>query len=316
MTVFSRINVIQGLFVLFIWTVMQLAFSSGAWWQRHFTIDRGILAVENRVSLDLGHLPLPNAQLNIAGDWETVHEYQDALNNRLREQSLPLELIALSEPGMTPVPSEDGMLTRRLHSPEQTVEMVLGVNHYSVLSSLSPYPFLVTSLLFWLFRPYLNRKNPTLRATLTATDQSGKHEPLTLDLVNKELALSHEQRRVALANKPLCFYAALLEYCRDHPDAKLCQHQPLPTDLIERADRYYLRLVALGHTIRKRPDFNASIEKMLSEIRAALDELFKHSPTIKARYYPPKALGEGSRSKLHSFALGELDNAQWTIDGR
>src|SRR5690606_20984076 len=139
---------------------------------------------------------------------------------------------------------------------------------------------------------------------------------LVLDLSRKELSLTNTDTRVALANKPLCFYAALLDYCQDHPHVRLCQHKLLPAELVELADNYFLRLVALGHTIRKRPDFNNNLEKNLSEIRAALDELFTAAPELKAFYYPPKARGEGSRSKTHSFALTQLPKESWQITGR
>ena len=62
----------------------------------------------------------------------------------------------------------------------------------------------------------------------------------------------------------------------------------------------------LGHTKRKRPDFNANLDKTLSEIRAALDEVFAGYSEEKAKYCPPRAQGEGSRSKQHSYALPRL----------
>ena len=137
---------------------------------------------------------------------------------------------------------------------------------------------------------------------------------LTLDLTNKALALGNKQ--VPLANKPLCFYAALLNYCQQHPEVRLCQHYQLPDALLELADKYFLRLVELGHTIRKRPDFNANLEKMLSEIRAALDELLSEYPDLKPLYSPPKATGEGSRSRMHNFALTHLQPQRWDITGK
>ncbi len=166
-------------------------------------------------------------------------------------------------------------------------------------------------MLLILIRPYLKRKplpvaesHPSAITPIT----------LTLDLTNKALVLSDKQ--VPLANKPLCFYAALLNYCQQNPEVRLCQHHLLPDALLELADKYFLRLVELGHTVRKRPDFNANLEMMLSEIRAALDELLSEYPHLKPLYYPPKATGEGSRSRMHNFALTHLQPQRWDITGK
>jgi hypothetical protein len=72
------------------------------------------------------------------------------------------------------------------------------------------------------------------------------------------------------------------------------------------ANKSFGRLIELGHTKRKRPDFNANLDKTLSEIRAALDEVFAGYTEEKEIYYPPRAQGEGSRSKQHSYALSEI----------
>ena len=83
----------------------------------------------------------------------------------------------------------------------------------------------------------------------------------------------------------------------------LNQNKDVPDELIDIADKYFHRLIALGHTIRKRPNFSSSLEKTLSEIRAALDDVMAEHIELKAKYYPPKAHGEGSRSKIHSYGL-------------
>ncbi|XQF91352.1 hypothetical protein ACOBV8_20375 (plasmid) [Pseudoalteromonas espejiana] len=62
---------------------------------------------------------------------------------------------------------------------------------------------------------------------------------------------------MCLANKPLCFYLALIEYCKDNSDVVLNQNKYVPDELIELAQVFY-RLIELGHTIRKRPNFNSS----------------------------------------------------------
>ena len=111
---------------------------------------------------------------------------------------------------------------------------------------------------------------------------------------------------VILQNKPLCFYTALVKYCTENPEHPLPPHKDVPIELIALANKAFARLIELGHTKRKRPDFNANLDKTLSEIRASLDEVFALYPEEKERYYPPRAQGEGSRSKQHSYALTHL----------
>ena len=90
----------------------------------------------------------------------------------------------------------------------------------------------------------------------------------------------------------------------------------MPEEVVELANKYFHRLVELGHTVRKRPNFNNSLEKTLSEIRAALDEVLSEYPEQKEIYYPPKAFGEGSRSRLHSYGLVNIDKGNIDIKGK
>lgn len=311
----KRFNTYHCLFFVFSYLALQLAFSSGASLQRQFNLERGILAVENRVSLDLAHLSLPNPELNMAGNAGQVRHYLHKLNDAIAAQSLPLTVNSLQTVTADVDHNAQTHIVRQLSAPEQTVNLGLIVQEPSWLSELSGYPLLLAALLLMLVRPYLKRKPQALSEPL-ARAHSMTQMNLILDLANKELGLTHSNKRVPLANKPLCFYAALLGYCQQHPGTRLCQHQLLPTDLLELADKYFLRLVDLGHTIRKRPDFNANLEKMLSEIRAALDELLNDYPELKTLYYPPKALGEGSRSRMHNFALMNLQDNRWEIVGK
>ena len=158
--------------------------------------------------------------------------------------------------------------------------------------------------------------------------QIAKHEPeveiqavekpkLIVDLQNKTLAASCAvDKTVALANKPLCFYLALVEFCIEHPDVVLNQNKDVPEELLTLANKYFYRLVELGHTIRKRPNFTNSLEKTLSEIRAALDEVWQDQLEIKETYYPPKAHGEGSRSRLHHYGLKAIEIADIEVIGK
>ena len=303
--------------------VLQVAYFCGLSLQRDFNVERNILAVENRVSLDLPRLSLPNPALNIAGNAEQIQEYLTRFNALLMQNNVGVRINSLQQFDANHHPDyftsdangqRYSIIERKLQLPGQTLSLALAVHQPGFWQSLSLYPLLAAALLVFLLSPYLQRK-PAPVALNTEVSRV-KSTELILDLENKCIRLSDSNEKVELANKPLCFYAALLTYCQQHPDARLCQHLALPEELLRSANQYFMRLVALGHTIRKRPDFDANLEKMLSEIRAALDELFIEHPEQKAPYYPPKALGEGSRSKMHNFALAKLGNADWNIKGK
>jgi hypothetical protein len=300
---------------------LQLAYFFGMSLQRDFNLERSILAVENRVSLDLPRLSLPNPSLNLAGNPAQVREYLQKLNALLIEQNLSVRVSSLQQfdaQSQLDSASENShahrFIERQLQLPGQIISLKLAICQPTLWQSASIYPLLASILLVFLLSPYLQRKSVPAAANFVATQT--RYVGLVLDLENKCIALRDTDYRVELANKPLCFYAALLNYCQQHPGVRLCQHAVLPDELLQLANQYFMRLVVLGHTIRKRPDFDANLEKMLSEIRAALDELFIDHPESKTLFYPPKALGEGSRSKMHNFALGRLGEAEWEIKGR
>jgi|GEM_PF-122245 len=304
---------------------LQFAYFCGLSLQRDFNLERSVLAVENRVSLDLPRLSLPNPALNLAGNPAQVREYLQKLNGLLIEQHLSVRVSSLQQfTAQAPLDSSvivtaeehhaHKYLERQLQLPGQIISLKLGICQPTLWQSISVYPLFAALLLVFLLSPYLKRK-PVAIATSLAPSQS-RYVGLILDLENKCIAVRGTGYKVELANKPLCFYAALLNYCQQNPRVRLCQHTNLPDELLQLANQYFMRLVALGHTIRKRPDFDANLEKMLSEIRAALDELFLDHPDSKALFYPPKALGEGSRSKMHNFALVKLGDGEWEIKGK
>ena len=138
---------------------------------------------------------------------------------------------------------------------------------------------------------------------------------IIIDLKDKTLGNGVNDVKVVLQNKPLCFYTALVRYCMENPSEPLQHHKDVPVELLNLANKVFGRLIELGHTKRKRPDFNANLDKTLSEVRAALDEVFADFTAEKERYYPPRAQGEGSRSKQHSFALTSLSPEDVEIIG-
>lgn len=312
---------------------LQASYFFGLSLQQEFRVERNILAVENRISLDLPRLSLPNPVLNLAGNPAQITDYLDRLNRLLVEQHTPVRVISLQQFNAGGVADQGVMLAseqghahvqveRKLYLPGETINLTMGICQLTLWQSLSFYPLFTSVLLSLLFFPLLQfktgpKKNSSDDATtMHAVGTTQKSAELILDLENKCLRFDGSKTSVFLPNKPLCFYAALLTYCQQHPGAKLCQHAPLPENLLMLANQYFLRLIALGHTIRKRPDFDMNLEKTLSEIRAALDELLSENPESRSLFYPPKALGEGSRSKVHNFSLLNIEDAHWSIKGK
>ena len=112
------------------------------------------------------------------------------------------------------------------------------------------------------------------QVTVDRPDYAGRLQILNVHAKDKTLSNRVDDKVVALQNKPLCFYTALVKFCIEYPNQPLPPHKDVPHELMILANKSFGRLIELGHTKRKRPDFNANLDKTLSEIRAALDEVF------------------------------------------
>jgi hypothetical protein len=171
---------------------------------------------------------------------------------------------------------------------------------------------LIASLLV---TPFFAVSSKTKRKRATLEEVIPPSPKLVINLKDKTISNGIDDKAITLQNKPLCFYTALVKYCIEHPDQPLQPHKDVPTELLALANKSFGRLIELGHTKRKRPDFNANLDKTLSEIRAALDDVFSGYVDEKETYYPPRAQGEGSRSKQHSYALPSIKDDDIEIIG-
>ena len=272
--------------------------------------------VENRIALDLNHLNLRDDFLKHSGSKDMVLNYIARLNAQLADSGV----MVYSIEGISDYPARADLITKQLHAPQKSLTV-----SFVVASSLFAKDDIAVFILVCLFAAAFTY---LLFISERTKIQIAKHEPevavqaeekpkLIVDLQNKTLAASCAvDKTVALANKPLCFYLALVEFCIEHPDVVLNQNKDVPEELLTLANKYFYRLVELGHTIRKRPNFSNSLEKTLSEIRAALDEVWQEQPEIKETYYPPKAHGEGSRSRLHHYGLKAIEIADIEVIGK
>ncbi|MFT7567826.1 MAG: hypothetical protein ACI846_002139, partial [Pseudoalteromonas distincta] len=212
-------------------------------------------------------------------------------------------------------------ITRSLSTNNGPVLVVFNVQqtHFTLSHFIYYFIFLVLSVLisFWVKFAFIKQSNKQFNNAQHQSITEPTPVMLIVDLNDKTLSSScSAEQKVGLANKPLCFYLALVEYCTNNDDVALSHNKDVPEELLELANKYFYRLVELGHTVRKRPNFNNSLEKTLSEIRAALDEVLSECPEEKELYYPPKAYGEGSRSRLHSYGLANIKKGNIEIRGK
>ena len=279
-----------------------------------------IIQIEKRIALDLPLLDLSNELLKHSGNKAALLNYIQTLNTFIDRTGIKVVAI-------TPLHEFDASLKtytefiRELNSNNGVVFIVFSLRQpYFTGDVIAIYGmlFILSILLTYLIKLAYIKKSDE-KQVVHAESNTTESKPLTLiiDLKSKTLSSSVSlEHQVALANKPLCFYLALVEYCTNNPEIKLNHNKNVPEELIELANKYFYRLVELGHTVRKRPNFNNSLEKTLSEIRASLDDVLNDCPEQKGLYYPPKAFGEGSRSRMHSYGLANVGQGNIEIIGK
>jgi hypothetical protein len=303
--------------------VMSLTLSMVFLLSAHFTQQQQITLktaeIEKQIALDLPLLDIANEFLNHSGDQASVDVYINKLNAAVGDNALAVVQIS----SLSPVLDEDNA--------SQFVTQLKTNNTYVYVTFDKIIPLLrkvdiVFIILFvglgfvltqWL-NLILQQTQVYKQLKINKNQQIAiQNLMLIIDLNNKTVTCScAEHVQVALANKPLCFYLALVEYCLENNDVVLNQNKYVPEELITLANKYFYRLIELGHTIRKRPNFNNSLDKTLSEIRAALDEVLNDHPELKPIYYPPKAYGEGSRSRVHSYGLKDIAKGKVEVKGK
>ncbi|ATD00647.1 hypothetical protein [Pseudoalteromonas spongiae] len=269
--------------------------------------------IENRIAKDLNRLPLPDPNKSSAGNDLAVANYITALNEKLTHHPLLPKVLAIQSNNYD-VGSNRKVITHQFSTPTQVVRFAFSLKKLGLFDYFS-WLALIASIGFYFLVNYRYDLKLT-KNNLVVESIDEERARLVIDLEQKLLINSRTHTSVPLANKPLCFYTALIEYCMAQPDVLLNQNKELPDELVSLANKYFYRLTELGHTIRKRPNFSNSLEKTLSEIRAALDEILLDDIELKDMLYPPKAHGEGSRSKLHHYGLRNVDTDQIEIIGK
>ncbi len=276
---------------------------------RHERYQQQVLEeIKLRVSVDLSTSLSPTLDGGSSLDQERLQRYVSLINDYNREHALPVTLSGLV--AERPLNSNYFSITTHFEGP---FYVVYRLDSHAPSHLISPIPACFALFFAYLF--YIKAaafRSRSRELALTAPEKT----LLVVDFEKRVLVHVASGREVSMANKPLCFYAALSEYCLKHPDSALHIHREIPEELLVLSKQYFRTLIGLGHTVRKRPDFGNNLEKTLSDIRSALDELFGDDVSNKHRVYPRKAIGEGSRSRLHNYALIALDRHAITIKGQ
>jgi hypothetical protein len=278
----------------------------------YLTLHNAISEVKQRISLDLGLLDLGTENINAVANTRDIARYIARLNQYLNENTYPLRVSGLSDMNNVANINTDAFPDSRieiLSANENEVSIHLATESISTGWSLSYIAFLL-GFAYFLLAKHTPAKATTGEATSPRDSKKNivRRPKLIIDLRKKALHLANEDVLVDLSNKPFCFYVALVRYCLNESSEPLVHHQPIPDQLVAYANETFQRLMELGHTKRRQPDFSTNLDKTLSEIRAALDEVFARSPGDKCHFYPPKAQGEGSRTKRHCYSLDTLNS--------
>lgn len=285
--------------------LLQVIYILGVDWSRAYNRMEGMEAVAGRVALDMARLPLASQAAYEVEQGEVVAGYIQRLNDELERQQSPVLLLDI---GALP----QGRLSKTLITPTRELVLTFAEQPRVWINYFSPVTLLLALLLTLLYRTRLISV-PRPREEVTEELSAPR---LIIDLQQRTLRNSSGGEPVVMANKPLCFYVALLEFSAEDKETLLSQNKEMPEALQALADKYFMRLIELGHTVRKRPNFKNSLEKTLSDIRAVLDEVYSQHPDLKVAYYPPKAHGEGSRSRLHHYGLKLISTEDYEILGR
>ena len=296
-------NQLLALFFVVCLITFQGVYSIGKHSSYRHDLLHAVANITTQVTGDIDKLPIPNFKLQSIGNQWEVDNYVRNLNNQLQDKNYPVFVHALTTEA--PQQNNQGMIIRELQSYKQSLWLIMENKPLPLYILLSVYPLLASLFMTYLFKQYLLvYKQPE---QIEEIEEEAITAWLQIDLKQKVLVNLHKGTKTELANKPLCFFCALIDLCQQNPDLQLNPNKDLPEEMVNLSNKYFFRLIDLGHTIRKRPNFTNNLEKTLSEIRAALDEIFDKDFERKDVFYPPKAIGEGSRSKAHNVALKHLD---------
>ena len=302
----------------------QLVFSVSKVMSFQHSLKHAIHEVETRIALDVASLDLGDPVTQQSSNTASVQRYVELLNQHIDKvvqipdfrvlsiaYSAPLSAAEQAEEQYNESHTFFPLSERHLYTEDYRILITTALP--AVSEQFTPNWFGILLALF--VSIFFNRRVAAKEQRMQQISIDAPKTFLRIDLHNKTLINLVTQSHVEIQNKPLCFFTALVDFCIHHPDEDLLHHKDVPNELLNRANKVFARLIELGHSKRKRPDFNANLEKTLSEVRASLDLVFTNQEEYKQFFYPPRAQGEGSRSKKHSYALGKIERRHVEIVG-
>ena len=306
-----------GMLALILFVMSQLLIMAGQLTGSMLTRHSALDEIERRISLDTAYLDVGNQTLNTPVNDAAVSRYLYRINQYLTEQNYPIYVKYIQHVEARPNEKQNWTQSTQIDLSTAEQDIHVGIALAPLFDAFAVHPAAILTAL--LLTPILLSLKPRYRSKANRQQEEAVVPPspsLIIDMNTKSIGNGINNKIVQMQNKPFCFYAALVRYSIDNPDATLPQNKDVPLELINLANRVFVRLIELGHTKRKRPDFNANLDKTLSEIRAALDDAFEGYTNEKDMFYPPRAQGEGSRSKQHSYALPPISEEDVTILGK
>ena len=300
-------------FIVFIafFIMFQAAFSFGVNENHRNNYDYSLFLVKNKIVADSASLPFDSLPFSQDKTPKAFLNYIEQLNHQLQQQDAPLFIESIKLTATAPKDTSNQVTNVNTYAVKKK-DLIIGFITTRFISQPQYNYFslwvIISALMMTYFVTRFYGADDTIEE-MTDVDTEAKTPSvwLQIDLKEKKLRNTINNAEVYLANKPLCFYCALIDFCVEHPDQFLNPNKDLPDEFLHLTNKYFNRLMDLGHTIRKRPNFSNNVEKTLSEIRAALDEVFHNDIDKKNIFSPPKAIGEGSRSKAHNVSLQALE---------
>ena len=238
--------------------------------------------IEMRVALDLPALKLENQRFGSVTDVDEIRHYIGQLNDHLVSRQSPVLVTMLQ--GVTWHEGDDVDSTEHsytLGTVDRDIQIVISPVYDAIRYNVNLIGIFLAIGFAALYR-FAFKPIPIVEPVLTQAELEAAEAQLVINLHNKTISNGQDDQSVALPNKPFCFYVALVDYCLHTEKPYLNHSKNVPEEIVKLADKYFYRLIELGHTKRKRPDFSTNLDKTLSEIRAALDEVYLNFPRTKA----------------------------------
>ena len=237
---------------LFIFLLLCSVFYYSVSYKQQQVQKLNIATIEKQVALDLPLLELSNELLKYSSNIDNINSYLEQLNSQLIGTNLLLLNIVA-----------DKKLSTTLTGAQFFTRLTTSIGPVFLVFDIKPQPwpwryiyyyvaiFMLSAFVsHWLKTVItIEQKSKQLATLQPEPVEESKSPVLVINLNTKTVSVNiNPQYQVCLANKPLSFYLALIEFCNSNSDVVLSHNKDVPDELIELANKYFYRLVELGHT--------------------------------------------------------------------